>query len=198
MIISGYQGIGKSTLAKRSKEYIDLESGNFFVNGKKVDDWHIPYCNIAIHLSEQGYHVFVSSHKVVRDYLASLPLKWDLLIVHPALSLKDEWLSKLRSRYESTGLDKDFRALKNAEQCYEQNIQDLIEQSGFSKLEIKQTDYDLEMLLRQHSKAIDIAQYVDRCICCGEIVPEGRCICPACEQKDWRHNNGEGYERYSK
>ena len=190
MIISGSQGIGKSTLAKRSKEYIDLESGNFFVNGKKVDDWHIPYCNIAIHLSEQGYHVFVSSHKVVRDYLASLPLKWDLLIVHPALSLKDEWLSKLRSRYESTGLDKDFRALKNAEQCYEQNIQDLIEQSGFSKLEIKQTDYDLEMLLRQHSKAIDIAQYVDRCICCGEIVPEGRCICPACEQKDWSHNNG--------
>lgn len=23
----------------------------------------------------------------------------------------------------------------------------------------------------------------DRCVCCGEIVPEGRQICPQCEQK---------------
>ncbi|MFR1406583.1 MAG: hypothetical protein ACLSS4_02100 [Acutalibacteraceae bacterium] len=23
----------------------------------------------------------------------------------------------------------------------------------------------------------------DRCICCGEIVPEGRQICPQCERK---------------
>ena len=22
---------------------------------------------------------------------------------------------------------------------------------------------------------------VDRCICCGEIIPEGRLICPKCE-----------------
>lgn len=25
--------------------------------------------------------------------------------------------------------------------------------------------------------------YVDRCICCGEIIPEGRQICVACERK---------------
>lgn len=24
----------------------------------------------------------------------------------------------------------------------------------------------------------------DRCICCGEAVPEGRQICPACEKKE--------------
>ena len=23
----------------------------------------------------------------------------------------------------------------------------------------------------------------DRCVCCGEIVPEGRQICPQCERK---------------
>lgn len=23
----------------------------------------------------------------------------------------------------------------------------------------------------------------DRCICCGEIVPEGRMVCPACEKR---------------
>lgn len=24
---------------------------------------------------------------------------------------------------------------------------------------------------------------VDRCVCCGEIVPEGRQVCPSCERK---------------
>ena len=24
---------------------------------------------------------------------------------------------------------------------------------------------------------------VDRCVCCGEIIPEGRQVCPACESK---------------
>lgn len=35
MIIIGYQGIGKSTLAKNSLKYIDLESGNFWINGER-------------------------------------------------------------------------------------------------------------------------------------------------------------------
>lgn len=26
----------------------------------------------------------------------------------------------------------------------------------------------------------------DRCVCCGEIVPEGRMVCPVCEQKGGR------------
>lgn len=25
---------------------------------------------------------------------------------------------------------------------------------------------------------------VDRCICCGEMIPEGKMICPRCEQKE--------------
>lgn len=25
---------------------------------------------------------------------------------------------------------------------------------------------------------------VDRCVCCGEIVPEGRMVCPNCEDKE--------------
>lgn len=23
----------------------------------------------------------------------------------------------------------------------------------------------------------------DRCVCCGDVIPEGRMVCPACEQK---------------
>lgn len=33
MIIIGYQGIGKSTLAHEDNKYIDLESGNFWYQG---------------------------------------------------------------------------------------------------------------------------------------------------------------------
>ena len=58
MIISGYQGIGKSSLAG-SHNCIDLESGNFWIDGVRDNDWYKPYCKIANHLSEQGYIVFV-------------------------------------------------------------------------------------------------------------------------------------------
>ena len=40
MIIIGYQGIGKSTLAGHNS-VIDLESGNFWNDGKRIDDWYI-------------------------------------------------------------------------------------------------------------------------------------------------------------
>ena len=58
-IISGYQGIGKSTLSKAGNGYIDLESGNFFADGYRADDWYVVYSQIAIHLAEQGYRVFI-------------------------------------------------------------------------------------------------------------------------------------------
>ena len=35
MVVVGYQGIGKSTLAAKDKDFIDLESGSFFVNGDR-------------------------------------------------------------------------------------------------------------------------------------------------------------------
>ena len=69
----GYQGIGKSSCAGKN-DCIDLESGSFWVDGKRAEEWYIPYCQIAMHLANQGYTVFTSSHKVVRDQLASMPL----------------------------------------------------------------------------------------------------------------------------
>ena len=29
----------------------------------------------------------------------------------------------------------------------------------------------------------------DRCVCCGEIVPEGRMVCPQCEHKTKENKN---------
>ena len=71
MIVIGYQGIGKSSLAGKNN-CIDLESGNFWVDGKRSDDWYKIYCNIALHLHRQGFTVFTSSHQVVRDYFKEI------------------------------------------------------------------------------------------------------------------------------
>jgi hypothetical protein len=139
MIIVGYQGIGKSSLAGKYN-CIDLESGNFWVDGKRADDWYKPYCQIANHLSEQGYTVFTSSHEVVRKELEKSKEK--VYLIFPIIELKDEWIEKLRVRYQTTGLEKDFKALANAEDRYEENIREL-EKSNLMIYEILGMDYDL-------------------------------------------------------
>ena len=140
MIIIGYQGIGKSTLAGKNN-CIDLESGNFWVDGKRADNWYIPYCQIANHLSEQGYTVFTSSHEVVRKELEKSKEK--VFVVCPSIELKEQWIAKLRNRYESTGLEKDFKALANAEDRYVDNINELVF-GNFVAYEIEDIDYDLK------------------------------------------------------
>ena len=100
MIVIGYQGIGKSTLAKKKSGYIDLESGCFWNNGIRIDDWYIYYCQIAEHLSKQGNIVFISSHKQVRDYLKSSNER--VICVYPSILLEEEWKAKLRRRYNET------------------------------------------------------------------------------------------------
>lgn len=147
MVIVGYQGIGKSTLAKSRNGFIDLESSNFFVNGVRSPDWYIPYCEIALDLSKQGYDVFVSSHQIVRNYLASHHTE-DLVIVCPARKLRDRWIAKLGNRYATTGLSKDYKAWKNAEDRYDENIDELLDEVGFDHyLVIDSMNYDLESLL---------------------------------------------------
>ncbi len=148
MIVIGYQGIGKSTLAKNDIRCIDLESGNFWVNGQRSEDWYIPYCNIAIDLSAQGYVVFVSSHEVVRRCLSAhqnntaLPI----YVCYPILALKDSWISKLKERYEKSNTEKDYKAWKNAKDRYEENIME-ITNSGFMKLPITTINYDLQNIV---------------------------------------------------
>ncbi len=145
MIIIGYQGIGKSTLANKNINYIDLESSNFFIDGKRQENWFIIYCNIANHLSEQGKNVFVSSHEVVRESLKCSKEK--VVVVYPSLKLKEQWLEKLQERYNITQLEKDYKALMNAKDRYEENIKEL-QNNDFIKIEIKDINYDLEKTLQ--------------------------------------------------
>ena len=92
MIIIGYQGIGKSTLAASELKYIDLESSNFWFYDSETkqkvrhSNWYEMYCNVAENLSRQGYIVFVSSHQPVRERL--LKSKEYVVVCVPLLILK--------------------------------------------------------------------------------------------------------------
>lgn len=144
MIIIGYQGIGKSTLTKKDMKYIDLESSCTWVNGKRSDDWYVVYCNFAEDLSRQGYTVFTSSHEVVRNQLKNSTE--EVYICCPSPELKDEWIKRLQERYDRTALEKDYKALMNAVDRYEENIHELID-GGFPVLLIESATGSVEEVL---------------------------------------------------
>ena len=148
MIIIGYPGIGKTSISRNGNGYIDLESSSFWIDGIRYNDWHIPYCNIARNLSEQGYSVFVSSHEVVRKWLRNSHLR--KIIVFPALEIRDAWIGRLEKRFDETGSDKDYMALKNAKESYDTNIRELLWEKDFEKIIIRELPYDLEELLNQN------------------------------------------------
>lgn len=65
MIICGYAGVGKSTLAKEVAGIMDLESTPF------EKDWE-RYAKCAIHYHKNGYIVLVSCHKEIRECILSM------------------------------------------------------------------------------------------------------------------------------
>ena len=157
MIYIGYQGIGKSTICKYNIKGIDLESSNFKYendNHEIVRDekWYKAYVNIAKDLSNQGYSVFISSHKEVRTELKNYA---DCIAIVPDLSIKDEWVEKLKERYlleeESGGVNatKHKLAYLNALNLYEKNIKDIM--NDIEKvIIIPSIDYTLESLINKY------------------------------------------------
>lgn len=145
MIVIGYQGIGKSTLARKSKGFIDLESSSFYVNGKRPTDWHYYYNRIAENLSRQGYVVFVSSHMPVRDYFKTSDER--AVIICPSKELKDEWIRRLQDRYHSNMTEKNLRALRNEVERFDENIDELIN-DGIPFILLHDMHYSLETVIR--------------------------------------------------
>lgn len=138
MIYIGYQGIGKSSISGKNN-CIDLESSNFFVGQYRVDDWYIIYCNIAEHLSKQGFNVFMSSHQVIRDEFRYRGTKFT--VICPSPDLKDQWIERLQTRYNNSNLEKDYKALMNAKDRYSENIKELMSEENV--IIIDQIDYNL-------------------------------------------------------
>ena len=83
LIISGFAGIGKSHLARNGK-IVDLESTPF------NKQWEL-YANVAIHMSNNGYDVAISSHKELREELLKREVNY--LFVKPHVELKEEYLN---------------------------------------------------------------------------------------------------------
>lgn len=144
MIVIGYQGIGKSTICKDNPRYIDFESSALKMFGQRMPNWELPYCQMAIWLSKQGYVVFTSSHKEVRKMLKGCG-EYCIAIV-PALELEEEWCTKLKSRYEESGLEKDNLAFLNAQDRYRENITEIIKDIPNTFL-IDNMDYNLKQIV---------------------------------------------------
>lgn len=148
MIISGYQGIGKSTLAGK-ENCIDLESSNFWVNSRRSESWYKIYCKIANDLSKQGYIVFVSSHEIVRKELEKSKEK--VLVIIPSLALKDEWINKLEERYHSSKNNKNKKALDAAKVMYSNSILEIMN-GNLPYYVINNMDYNLLEIIKEEIK----------------------------------------------
>lgn len=152
VIAVGYPGVGKSTLSSRDKLFVDLESSNFSVNGEKIKDWEQVYSDVAISLALQNRVVWVSSHKIVRDHLLSLPSFGDLkfLAVVPSKSLQTEWIYKLKDRLDNSGLAKDYYAYNRAKDHYLEDISSIVDDFSSNDLpvvELTSMEYDLKGLM---------------------------------------------------
>lgn len=148
-IICGYPCIGKSTLSNAANGYIDLESSNFFVNGKRDDHWCEAYVNIALHLAWQGYKVFVSSHEDVIKLLSKHETdeRAEKLLCFPSLDLEAAWVNKVTKRFCDTMSSKDSKAMAYVCANYKESIDKLKKQKGFRKVMITDMQYDLQSVI---------------------------------------------------
>lgn len=167
MIITGYQGIGKSTLAKNNNKIIDLESSFFWKydlydfekKGEKSrpEDWYVYYCQMAQCLSKQEYIVFVSCHPEVRKFL-SIRNNERFCAIFPDKFIKNDWIERLRNRYTESKSDKDLRALQHAEKYFDSDISQLLYECQYGEeyyhdvIIINNIHYDLARLVKQLNK----------------------------------------------
>lgn len=148
MIIIGYPGIGKSSVSGIENCCIDLESSNFWFNGKRSDNWYVYYCKVALDLSRQGFTVFTSSHEEVRDYLVGHQEETLIVAVYPETWLETDWIARLKKRYEDDPSEKNYKALMNAKDRFEDNVKELEEWGGLF-YGIQDMDYDLMDIVKR-------------------------------------------------
>ena len=149
MIIFGYQGIGKSSLANSPTGalYIDLESSMFRtpMHPERSEDWFQAYGNIVCDLDKQGKFVFSACHQQIRDYIASEKNIKGVVaaICYPSLELREEWLYRLRQRWMDTQLPKDKAALDFAEASYSSSIKALDKDTDYDHIILNNMNYNL-------------------------------------------------------
>lgn len=125
LIICGYPGIGKSSIAGWD-HCIDLESSKY--TQSTIPLWPELYCKTAIELAKQDYTVFVSTHSKVIRYLHDhqIELKragvYGPFLVYPDQKLQYQWLTKLLQRFQTDQTSKNYRAYERAKEHWEEDI----------------------------------------------------------------------------
>ena len=143
MIIIGYPGVGKTSLAGRYNQYIDLESSNWnSPDSTKPDMWWWSYGKVAEDLSRQGYRVFVSCHPSVQKYFEES--NEYVMVLYPSLELKEEWIKRVSDRYDRDRSMKNLDALNNVELYYDKQISSLNDSPFKNKLVLKDMNYTLD------------------------------------------------------
>ena len=90
-------------------------------------------------MESQGYNVFVSSHKEVREELAPYQKSIKIVEILPTLDMRDIWVTRVSNRYTNTLSAKDKAArdfiIKNYTSGVEDMMADNIEKKVFIKPE---------------------------------------------------------------
>jgi len=129
LIICGYPGIGKSSIAGWNN-CIDLESSLFSHyedSRRKCDDnWVGEYCNLAYYLALQGYTVMTSTHAAVIDCFDRFKVTHykdvPIAIFCPRYDMKKAWAIRLFNRYLNSENEKDLRAFKGAIEDWDKKL----------------------------------------------------------------------------
>lgn len=128
MIICGFPGIGKSSIARTLPGIVDLESTPFNKN------WKI-YADVIEHMDKNGYTVLVSSHRELREELLNRNINY--FYVKPEKNLKEEYLE----RYKKRGNTKAF--INQIKDNWDNYLKSL---KGENIVELKSEEYLLDKL----------------------------------------------------
>ncbi|WP_214771454.1 hypothetical protein [Exiguobacterium sp. s133] len=141
-IISGFPGVGKSTLFKQQEDILISDSDSSMFSwiepGVRHPDFPGNYINHIKSLIGKLDFVFVSSHDVVREALNREGL--DYTIVYPSKKIKEEYIQ----RYIDRGNNEEF--VKLLESNYESFINEIEREIKPKLISLKKGQYLSDVL----------------------------------------------------
>lgn len=129
-VISGFPGVGKSTLFNNGLNCTDSDSSKF--DKEDFPRNYVAHIKALIAHNEHDY-IFVSSHDTVRAALLREGITYTL--VYPSLTLKDEYIK----RYEQRGSPASF--IKLMSDNWTSFIVSCAEQTGCSRVVLRSGQY---------------------------------------------------------
>lgn len=169
IIISGYQGVGKSTFSKTShKEQfgrdiksLDYESSNY---DKSNPDWHKLYVAEIVNIikSNDIDVLFISSHLAVREALNKSGIDFWFILPHPRC--KELWTHDLAQRVVATKDDldlwnKNIRSLIGHILKYDEIIEEMKE--AHPQLSESKRPHEMEILIQS---PLELKTYIYRAL----------------------------------